>query len=326
MKFYEVLRVGYGILEDALYEIRRRFSGGEVVVFTGDELSLPYGERVAEAVGGVLVPGDRSPEYGGYALVLGVGGGSVIDRAKLWAYERGIPFVSVPTLASSDGIASPVSVLNGESRFLALPYGVVVDLGIIAEAPKWSVRAGIGDLVSNLSASLDWDRFRDKSQEPYSPEASAMARLGAVSLLSTRSPDSLEALVWGLILSGLAMNVAGSSRPASGPEHKVSHALDSLGYGEKHGIQVGIFTPLFLKLNGYPLWEEVREYLTEAGLPRYVTLTEEEAIEVFSRASETRPHRYTVLEDMGWERVLEEAVGLGFVRIREDRGSERRPS
>lgn len=315
MRFYELLRVGYGVLEEALTSLRRRFPRSKVVVFTGDELSLPYGEKVAETVRGTLVVGERFPEGDGYDLVLGVGGGSVIDRAKLWAYERGVPFVSVPTLASSDGIASPVSVLNGKSRFLTLPYGVIVELEIIAKAPRWSLLAGIGDLVSNLSASLDWDRFREKSREPYSPEASAMARLGAVSLLSSRSPDPLEALVWGLILSGLAMNVAGSSRPASGPEHKVSHALDSVGYGEKHGIQVGIFTPLFLKLNGYPAWEEVREYLKRVGLPEYVTLTEEGAVEVFSRASETRPHRYTVLEEVGWEKALEEAVRLGFVRI-----------
>ncbi len=315
MRFYEVLRVGYGVLEDALSEVRRKFPGGRVVVFTGDERSLPYGERVAQAVGGTLITGDNAPEDGDYSLALGVGGGSVIDRAKLWAYGRGVPFVSVPTLASSDGIASPVSVLDGRSRFLTLPHGVIVDLGIIAEAPKWSVLAGIGDLVSNLSASLDWDRFRDRSQEPYSPEASSMARLGALSLLSTRATDPLEALVWGLILSGLAMNLAGSSRPASGPEHKVSHALDSIGYGEKHGIQVGVFTPLFLKLNGYPMWEEVRGYLVGVGLPECITLTEKEAVEVFSRASETRPNRYTVLEEVGWKRVLEEAVRLGFVRI-----------
>ncbi len=315
MRFYRLMRVGYGVLGEALITIRKEFPGCRFLIFTGDEYSLKYGLRVAEIVQGDTIVGDNEPKERGYGLVVGVGGGSVIDRAKLWAYERDLPFISVPTLPSSDGIASPVSVLNGKSRFLTLPYGVIVDLEIMESAPRWSILAGTGDLISNLSASVDWDRFKERSAEPYSHEASVMARSGALSLLNSSPENNLDLLIWGLILSGLAMNVAGSSRPASGPEHKVSHALDSIGYGEKHGIQVGIFTPLFLKLNGYPGWERVREFLTEVGLPDHVTLTEGEAVEVFSRASETRPHRYTVIENIGWERVLEEAVNLGFVRI-----------
>jgi len=315
MRFYELLKVGYGVLDDALKEVMERFGRGRALIFTGDEFALKYGRRVRERVGGEMVVGDADPPEGNFAVVLGVGGGSVIDRAKAWAHAHSLPFISVPTLPSSDGIASPVCVEDGRSRFLELPYGVIADLNILVSAPRWSLLAGVGDLLSNLSASYDWDRFRGLSREPYHPEASAISKASALSMIGADPEADADVLVWGLIASGLAMNLAGSSRPASGPEHKISHALDLVGYGEKHGIQVGIFTPLFLKLNGFARWREVREYLRSLGLPDGVSLTLRQAERVFSLASGTRPHRYTVLEEVGWERALEEAISLGFVRI-----------
>jgi len=315
MKFYRILKVGSGILGEALKELKSEFLGGKFLVFTGDEGSLRYGEKVAEVLDGDLVIGDSLPPDTPYDAIVGVGGGSVIDRAKEWAFIRSLPFISIPTLISSDGIASPVAVLDGKSRFLRLPFGIIVELEIIALAPRWSFLAGVGDLVSNLSASYDWDRFRSFSKEPYVAEASMLAKVSAMSVVGVDPLHNPAPLTWGLILSGVAMNLAGSSRPASGPEHKISHALDRIGYGQKHGIQVGIFTPLFLKLNGYPNWHKVREYLIGIGLPPSVRLKEEKAVEVFRSASLTRPHRYTVLERLGWERVLREAVELGFVEL-----------
>ncbi len=314
MRFYGFFRMGWGILEEAFEPLKGRF-GGRAVVITGREFSRGYGERIARVLNCRVYTAFEVPESVSADLVIGVGGGSVIDRAKLLAYERSIPFVSVPTLPSSDGIASPVSVVNGKSLFLTLPYGLVVDLDVISSSPEWGILAGVGDAISNLSASYDWDRFKNLSEEPYVSEASAMAKTGAMGVMGIHPKRDTEVLVWGLILSGMAMEMAGSSRPASGPEHKISHALDAIGYGEKHGVQVGIFTPLFLKLNGWERWEEVRNYLLKVGFPPSVKLSERDARTVFSTASSTRPHRYTVLEHMGWEKVLKEALELGFVEI-----------
>ncbi|EJF05909.1 glycerol dehydrogenase-like oxidoreductase [Thiovulum sp. ES] len=221
------------------------------------------------------------------------------------AKRLNLPFISIPTLLSSDGIASPVGVSGYRSEFLNLPTGVIVDLEIISKAPEWSFLAGTGDLISNLSASVDWDNFKEKSKENYSFVASFISKSSALFILEVDPFKSPKKLAWGLILSGWAMEIAGSSRPASGPEHKMSHALDILKFGEKHGIQVGHFAPLFLSLNGYKSWERVRKYLINLGFPESLRMKRSLAEMAFSIASRTRPHRYTVLEEVGWERVFE---------------------
>ncbi len=306
VRFYVFLDVGYGILEDWGYRLRNIFGKGRILVLHGKRFSRDYGERIRSIV---------RKSNGDILCIVSVGGGSVIDKGKFLAKKLNLPFISIPTLLSSDGIASPVGVRGYKSEFLNLPSGVIVDLEVISNAPKWSFLAGTGDLISNLSASIDWDRFKEKSEEPYSFLASLISRSSALSILGSDPFANPESLAWGLILSGWAMEIAGSSRPTSGPEHKISHALDMLKFGEKHGIQVGHFTPLFLSLNGYKDWEKVRAYLLNLGFPESLRMKRDFAKKVFSIASQTRPHRYTVLEEMGWLKVLEAAVDMGFITL-----------
>lgn len=306
VKFYKIVDVGFGILEEWAYRLRDIFGKNSCLILYGKSFSRQYGEILKGILGG-------SGDF--VKCVISIGGGSVIDRGKFLSRELGLPFISIPTLLSSDGIASPVGVKDYKSEFIGLPYGVIVDISIISEGPRWSILAGTGDLISNFSASFDWDRFKDKSREPYSFLASLISKSSALSILEVNPFENLEILAWGLILSGWAMEIAGSSRPASGPEHKISHSLDILGFGGKHGIQVGLFTPLFLKLNGYKDWERVRDFLINIGFPESIEMTEDFARKVFSNASFTRPHRWTVLEELGWERALNEAVDIGLIRI-----------
>ncbi|MEO0138610.1 MAG: iron-containing alcohol dehydrogenase [candidate division WOR-3 bacterium] len=306
VKFYKIVDVGFGILEEWAYRLRDIFGKNSCLILHGKSFSRQYGEILKGILGNA---GDV------LRCIISVGGGSVIDRGKFLSKELGLPFISIPTLLSSDGIASPVGVKNHKSEFIGLPYGVIVDISIISEAPEWSILAGTGDLISNLSASIDWDKFKDKSSEPYSFLASLISKSSALSILDLNPFENLEILAWGLILSGWAMEISGSSRPASGPEHKMSHSLDILGFGGKHGIQVGFFTPLFLKLNGYKDWERVRKYLIGIGFPESIEMKEDFVKMVFSKASFTRPHRWTVLEELGWEKVLNEAVDMGLIKI-----------
>jgi Glycerol dehydrogenase and related enzymes len=306
ISFYALLDVGYGILEDWSYYLKEVFGKNRILVVHGERFSKNYGEMVKGVVG---KPDEK------ISCVVSVGGGSIIDKGKFLAKKLNLPFVSIPTLLSSDGIASPVGVRGYKSEFLGLPIGVIVDLEIVSSAPAWSFLAGTGDLISNLSASIDWDRFKEKSEEPYSFLASLVSKSSALSILESNPFKNPESLAWGLILSGWVMEIAGSSRPASGPEHKMSHALDILKFGEKHGIQVGFFTPLFLYLNGYKDWEKVRRYLLSFGFPESLKMKRSFAEKVFSIASQTRPHRYTVLEELGWKEVLKQAIDLGFITL-----------
>ncbi len=306
VRFYSILDIGRGILEESAYRLKSIFGENRILVLYGKRKSKEFGKLVESIVG---------KPHSDIICVVSVGGGSIIDKGKFLAKNMGAHFVSIPTLISSDGIASPIGVKYGRSFYIELPFGVIVDIDIVGNAPRWSILAGTGDLLSDLSASIDWDRFKEKSSEPYSFISSLICKSSALSMLNFNPFKNPESLVWGLILSGWAMSIAGSSRPASGPEHKLSHSLDLIGFGEKHGIQVGFFTPLFLKLNGYDKWNDVRKYLTNLGFPEKITLKKEQAYEVFSRASSTRPHRWTIIEELGWEKVLEAAVDMGFIEL-----------
>ena len=178
----------------------------------------------------------------------GIGGGRTIDVTKFAAHMAGIPMVSVATNLAHDGIASPVSSLeheSGKSSYgVAPPVGVVVDLDSVRTAPARLVRSGIGDVVSNLSAIADWELAAAETGEPIDGLAVTLARSAAQAVLhqpgSADSDEFRTVLAEALILSGMAMTVAGSSRPCSGGDHEILHAIDQLYPGAgTHGELAG---------------------------------------------------------------------------------------
>src|SRR5262245_46326497 len=166
----------------------------------------------------------RDLRAGGYEAVAGIGGGKTIDVTKFAAHMAGIPMVAVATNLAHDGIASPVSSLEHESGKgsygVVLPVAVVVDLDRVRCAPDPMDRAGIGDVVSNLSAIADWELASADTGEQVDGLAAAMARSAAQAVLyqpgQAASDEFLTVLAEALIMSGMAMAVAGSSRPCSG--------------------------------------------------------------------------------------------------------------
>ena len=143
---------------------------------------------------------------------------------KFAAHMAGIPMVAVATNLSHDGIASPVSSLeheSGKSSYgVVPPVAVMVDLDRVRSGPPRLVRAGIGDVVNNLSAIADWELAAADRGEPVDGLAVTMARTAAQAVLhqpgTVDDDDFLTVLAESLVLSGMAMTVAGSSRPASG--------------------------------------------------------------------------------------------------------------
>ena len=145
--------------------------------------------------------------------------------------------VSVATNLAHDGIASPVASLEDDdgrkgSYGVHIPIAVVVDLDYVRRSPAEQLRSGIGDALSNLSALADWELAAEDRGEPVDGLAAAFARAGAESLLTAPTSSARTAfqrtLAEALVLSGLAMAVAGSSRPCSGACHEISHAIDAL--------------------------------------------------------------------------------------------------
>jgi glycerol-1-phosphate dehydrogenase [NAD(P)+] len=249
---------------------------------------------------------------GAYEAVAGIGGGKTIDVTKFAAHMAGIPMVSVATSLAHDGIASPVSTLAHESGSgsygVVPPVAVVVDLDRVRRAPAGMATAGIGDVVSNLSAIADWELSAADTGEPVDGLAVAMARSAAYAVLNqpgpARSDEFLTVLAEALIMSGMAMAVAGSSRPSSGGDHEIMHAINQLFPGTaSHGELAGLGA-LFC---GYlrddaDQFAAISSCLERHGLPRrpeQVGLSAEQFTSAVVRAPATRPGRYTILERLG---------------------------
>ena len=246
---------------------------------------------------------------GTYEAVAGIGGGKTIDVTKFAAHMAGIPMVSVATSLAHDGIASPVSTLAHESGNgsygVVAPVAVVVDLNRVRRAPLPLGTAGIGDAVSNLSAIADWELSAVDTGEPVDGLAVAMARSAAYAVLNqpgeATSDEFLTVLAESLIMSGMAMVVAGSSRPSSGGDHEIMHAINQLFPGTaSHGELAGLGASFCGYLRGDAAHlEAISSCLRRHGLPvhpQQVGLSAKQFTEAVLRAPATRPGRYTILE------------------------------
>jgi glycerol-1-phosphate dehydrogenase [NAD(P)+] len=247
-----------------------------------------------------------------YDAIVGVGGGRVIDLCKYAATLLDIPMISVATNLAHDGVASPVSILEnngGRGSFgVNAPLAVVIDLDAIKMAPDRFIKAGIGDVLSNLSAVKDWELAVKENGEKMDGLAASMARISAEALLgradSIGSDDFLVALSEALVLSGIAMGIAGTSRPCSGACHEISHAIDLLfpNRTQPHGEQVGVgaLFATFLR-NDEERFTELAYALSQHGLPishHNLGFNDEEFTEIVKSAPTTRPDRFTILEHL----------------------------
>jgi glycerol-1-phosphate dehydrogenase [NAD(P)+] len=249
---------------------------------------------------------------GHYDVLVGLGGGKIIDVAKYAAARVGLPILAAATNLAHDGICSPVSTLDNDagrgSYGVPSPIGMVADLDVIREAPGRYVAAGIGDVLSNLSACADWELSHRETGEPVDGLAVAMARTAGETLLrhpgTIAGDDLLVALAEALVLSGIAMNISGSSRPSSGACHEICHALDILYPARKgqHGEQVGLGAAFATFLRGEKeLARQIAAVLARHGLPvtaAQLGFAEAEFTEAVHYAPQTRPGRFTILEHL----------------------------
>ncbi|MEO2089878.1 MAG: iron-containing alcohol dehydrogenase family protein [Gemmataceae bacterium] len=187
----------------------------------------------------------------GVSAVVGVGGGKALDVAKYVGFLSRLPYYAFPTSLSNDGFCSPQSSLTvrGKRKSLpaALPFGVVVDTAVCRAAPPVLTLSGVGDLVAKFTAVRDWKLAFHAVGEPVDDFAALLSDGAVHSYLSHPSLDleGVRLLATALMFNGIAMEVCGSSRPASGSEHLISHALDAASARPRlHGLQVGVATYL----------------------------------------------------------------------------------
>ena len=239
--------------------------------------------------------------------VIGLGGGKVIDAAKYSGFLRKLPFISVPTSASSDGFSSSSASLIIDKRRHSVPariaYGIIVDTSVIQSAPERFLYSGIGDMISKITALYDWQFEEDAGVTEVNDFAMMVAKKAVTSFIHTsfssiKEEVFLKELLDSLAMSGIANEIAGSSAPTSGSEHLISHALDKLtATPNLHGVQVGIATYL-MSLVQDNCSDIVRNFLTDTGFFDYVSTLKldineyEQAIEL---APSIKPFRHTCL-------------------------------
>ena len=244
----------------------------------------------------------------GSGCIVGVGGGKSVDVGKLAAFKLHLPFYSVPTSASHDGIASPFASLKGMDRPYSImakpPVGILADIDVIADAPRRLLASGCGDLVSKLTAVKDWQLAHRVTGEYYGSYSASLALMSAEVVIERSKTigkfgkDAVRDLVEALISAGVAAGIAGSSRPCSGSEHLFSHYLDMVApEAGLHGEKCGIGTIMMAKLHGAE-WRKVRSALNHVGAPvraSQIGVDESKVIESLVKASSIRPDRYTIL-------------------------------
>ncbi len=241
----------------------------DALILQGDDIHAD--EKSIEAVAGALA---------GHSVILAVGAGVINDVTRYVSFKEGVPFISMPTAASVDGFVANAAVvtLNGMKRTMpaAAPVAVVADLDIIAAAPAYLAASGVGDMLSKYISIADW-KVGSLIAGEYYCSLIAQMELDALALIAERidgiaagDPESIGKLMEGLVISGLAIQMASITRPASSFEHHFSHYLEVVPLNGKistalHGEKVGIASLIAAKY--YPLFAHRLERIFRENLP-----------------------------------------------------------
>lgn len=319
------LKIGQGVVKEVGDVLTDNNISGKILYCSDPIVDDLYGNIVKEQIKEIGKLEQESCNYNtiSYAMkiaekviatdidaIVGLGGGRVLDVCKYAAYISKKPYLSIPTTAANDGLASPISVLKREddrpkSLGSAAPSMLLVDTDIIVNGPLQNIKAGIGDTISNYTALKDWDLAVKREKDTMNGMARLMSQNSLDALMKTQynkiDLDFIKVLINSLVLSGVAMEFAGSSRPVSGSEHLFSHALDYYTDTKNlHGIQVALGTVAILKLLEEDI-NEVLEYLNRFSVeinPKKLNISQEEFVHCMQKATDMRKNRYTCLNEL----------------------------
>lgn len=200
---------------------------------------------------------DKKPE-----LLIACGSGSIHDITRYCAYDAKLPFISYPTAASVDGFVSSVAAMTMYGQKLTYPStaptALFADPEVYSSAPARLTASGVGDIIGKITALFDWKVANLLVGEDICPEIYEMMKNALDTIIDAVEKDGpgsvsfAEKVMNGLILSGLAMQLQGNSRPASGAEHHMSHFWEMHVINEEtdalHGEKVGVGTVIVLDM------------------------------------------------------------------------------
>src|SRR6056297_512140 len=322
IKLPRIVVVGHGVVDELGETITDLHLTGEPLIITSPTPNELAGDRVRAQVpeSSTIIVEEASFESIERVIdaahaeaadyLIGLGGGKPIDIAKMAADEINCGLVSLPTAASHDGIVSGrSSIPEGDSRHSVAadpPLAVIADTEIMAQAPWELTTAGCADIISNYTAVQDWRLARRLKNVEYSEYAGALSEMTAEMLVDNADSikPNLEESAWivikALVSSGVAMSIAGSSRPASGAEHLISHQLDRIAPGQAlHGHQVGVASIIteYLHNGDGGQWRAIRDALKSIDAPTTaaeIGISDDDLLEALTTAHEIRD-RYTIL-------------------------------
>ena len=255
--------------------------------------------------------------------VIGFGGGTVLDLAKFAAYVSKSTLISLATTLSNDSLTSPVAVLGTEGRQrktfgCTIPDAILVDANLIMSAPERQLLGGIGDTVSKYTALNDWKLAYLRGKDHVDDFAYMISKMAFNSINYSdeevlKSRDFIKRLTQALVMGGLAMEIAGTSRPSSGSEHLFCHALEEIYYEEvnvPHGIAVAMGSypaVIFQERNVGKITKLIRKYKIPVR-PSEWKITKDVFCGAWQRAASTRPERYTILNETDLSRERLESI------------------
>ncbi|MCR5601898.1 MAG: iron-containing alcohol dehydrogenase family protein [Ruminococcus sp.] len=293
-----------GIYKEKITDISRDFGNAEIFAMN----SASFDEAVSIA---------KKVCVEDIKVIIGIGGGRVLDTAKYAAHISKAVYICMPTSLSNDSLASPFSVLEtyGKARKTfecKIPTAIIVDVNMIINAPENQTLSGIGDTIAKHTALYDWKLSASKSSAMIDDFAYALSRMSYDSVYHCDQKDMksrvfIRILSRALVMGGLAMEIAGSSRPCSGSEHLFAHAIEEY-YPEikiSHGLAVALGTiPACIFQGQDP--SGIMEFFRTHGLnidPKSYGITAEMFEDMWLKARTVRTGRITILDDIKHDKV-----------------------
>jgi len=190
-------------------------------------------------------------------MALAIGCGVINDLTKWIAFDHDLPYAVVATAATMNGFtaANVAPIIEGVKILIPArpPLAVFAVPSVIVEAPFELTASGLGDTLAKPVCTADWILYHIFCGEYFCRYCSEMINtlepyyFDHPEDIRNRKPAAIEALFKALLYSGIAMTIAGTSAPASGGEHLLSHTLDMMSIvdgvaHDLHGRQVGLGT------------------------------------------------------------------------------------
>lgn len=337
-----VLKIGQGRISEVGITLREADISGKILYISDPIVDKLYGAIVRPQIESVGRIKEQSVDRNtiSYAMevaertiatdidcIVAMGGGKTLDVGKYAAFISKRPFLSIPTTLAHDGIVSPIAVLKRQdnkpkSLGCAMPSMIILDTKLISTCPPQLIKAGIGDTISNYMALKDWDLAVARGKDEMNGYAYIMSRTALDALMKTQferiCPEFIDVLANCLVLSGVAMDYAGSSRPVSGSEHLFSHALDMYSHAANfHGLQVALGAVAVLMMIGEN-YSRVLSYLRKFEVdinPERMGIDEDTFVICMQRAVTVRNDRYTYLHETD---LSSEKLRRIYAKLREE--------